>query len=128
MESDGFIDLGAESPDGFMDLWSLGLPDPGVPRLIAAQETPFLAHLPAARGATCSVCTGTAATASLRESTGAQIETMEGAAWALVAQRRAIPFCQIRAISNLAGVRDRASWRIHEALTALAYALKDIVP
>jgi len=128
VESDGFIDLGAETSDGFASLWNLGIPDPGVPQRFQSQDAPFFAHLPAARGATCSVCTGTSATAAVRESTGAQIETMEGAAWALVSQRRSIPFCQVRAISNAAGVRDRSTWKIHEALTALAMVLKDIAP
>lgn len=128
VDSDGFVDLGAESPDGFIDLWDLGIPDPGLPRRILAQDAPFLSHLPAAKGATCSVCTGTLATANLRESTGAQIESMEGAAWALVAYRCSIPFCQVRAISNIAGIRDRTAWKIPQALSALAQVLKDIHP
>lgn len=120
VDEDAFVDLGAETPSGFLDLWSLGLPDPGVERFYLSDVPAFLSSLPSARGATCSTCTGTLSTQRLRESTGAQIETMEGAAWALVASRRAIPFHQVRAISNAAGPRDRLGWRIPEALAALS--------
>jgi len=120
VDEDAFADLGAESPSGFLDLWSLGVPDPGVEKRYLSEVPAFLSHLPGARGATCSTCTGTLATQRLRESTGAQIETMEGAAWALVASRCSIPFHQVRAISNAAGPRDRGGWRIPEALSALS--------
>jgi futalosine hydrolase len=120
VDEDAFVDLGAESPSGFLDLWSLGVPDPGVARRYLSDVPGFLSHLPSARGATCSTCTGTPRTQRLRESTGAQVETMEGAAWALVASRCSIPFHQVRAISNTSGPRDRPSWRISEALAVLS--------
>jgi len=126
VDEDAFVDLGAESPSGFLDLWSLGLAHTGVDRRYPSEVPGFLSHLPSARGATCSTCTGTLATQRLRESTGAQIETMEGAAWALVASRLSIPFHQVRAISNAAGPRDRASWKIAEALTALSSFLESL--
>ena len=45
---------------------------------------------------------------------------MEGAGVAAAAARHGVPFAEVRAISNLVGPRDRAAWRIPEALAALA--------
>jgi futalosine hydrolase len=126
VDEDAFVDLGAESPSGFLDLWSLGVPDPGVDRRYLSEVPAFLSSLPSARGATCSTCTGTLATQRLRESAGAQIETMEGAAWALVASRCSVPFHQVRAISNTAGPRDRRGWKVPEALSALSTFLESL--
>jgi futalosine hydrolase len=126
VDVDSFVDLGAEGPDGFLDLWTLGIPEPGSNRQYLSESFDPIAHLPAARGATCSTCTGTLATQLLREATGAQVESMEGAAWALVAARCSIPFHQIRAISNIAGPRDRLSWKMREALDALSSALEGL--
>jgi futalosine hydrolase len=126
VDSDSFIDLGAQTPDGFLDLWSLGIPEPGSKSRYASPTFEPFAHLPSARGATCSSCTGTLATQREREATGAQVESMEGAAWALVADRCSIPFHQIRAISNIAGPRDRSSWKMREALAALSSTLESL--
>jgi futalosine hydrolase len=123
---DSFIDLGAETPEGFLDLWSLGIPEPGSERRYSASDFPPVAHLPAARGGTCSTCTGTISTQLLREAMGVQVESMEGAAWALVADRCSIFFHQVRAISNLSGPRDRSSWMLREALDALSSTLESL--
>ena len=128
VDAEAFVDLGAESPEGFLDLWSLGIPEPGADRQYLSDAFGPISHLPPARGATCSTCTGTLSTQRSRESTGAQVESMEGAAWALVAGRCSIPFHQIRAISNLAGPRDRSSWKMREALDALASTLESLSP
>ena len=49
---------------------------------------------------------------------GADIETMEGAALHYVALLESIPFLQLRCISNKAEPRNRATWKINEALEA----------
>jgi len=53
----------------------------------------------------------------------AAAENMEGAAVAQVAIWRGLPWAELRAISNPAGVREKAKWRTDEALTALGQAL-----
>jgi len=45
---------------------------------------------------------------------------MEGAAVARVAAAFGIDWLEVRAVSNLVGPRDRAAWRITEALERLA--------
>jgi futalosine hydrolase len=60
-----------------------------------------------------------------RRRTGASIESMEGAAWALACQSAGVPFAQVRSISNVAGPRDRPAWRIPQALAALRRSLEE---
>jgi futalosine hydrolase len=49
-------------------------------------------------------------------------EAMEGFGVATATARVGLPFAEIRAISNPVGPRDRAGWRIPEALAALERA------
>lgn len=50
-------------------------------------------------------------------------ESMEGAALHYICRDATIPFIQIRAISNYIGERNKASWKIQEAITNLNQAL-----
>lgn len=121
IDSDRFLDLGAEEGTGGAPL---RLPFPGLDTRPFSLACPArFAHLPGATGATASLSTGTAATAFSRRDTGADLESMEGAAWALVASMFGIPFCQIRAVSNTAGPRDPSRWTISHALAALHASL-----
>ena len=53
-------------------------------------------------------------------------EAMEGAGVAHVASLHGIPVVELRAISNVVGHRDRADWRLQEALDSLAAAFDAI--
>lgn len=81
---------------------------------------PALAFLPACRGNT------------LQELDdrwrlpGAEVETMEGAAFFESCLRAGIPFAQIRAVSNAVGVRDHSLWDIPLALRNLESALRSL--
>lgn len=123
-------DLGAETPDGFMSVDELGF---GATRIavapqLAARLTAALqaAGLVACSGPilTLSTVTGTAATAAQLEARipGAAAEAMEGYGVALAAQDNAVAVLEVRAISNAVGPRDRAAWRIPDALVALQSA------
>lgn len=48
-----------------------------------------------------------------------EVETMEGAAFFYACKQVGLPFCQIRAISNYVEPRNRANWKIAEAVEAL---------
>jgi futalosine hydrolase len=127
-------DLGAESQDGFLSLDELGF---GSARIAANDELNKRlsdaidsADLPVSIGPilTVSTATGTAeTTAALAERIiGAAAEGMEGHGVAVAAARLGIPITEIRAISNAVGPRDRAAWRIGEALASLEAASKAI--
>ncbi|HEU5271335.1 MAG TPA: futalosine hydrolase [Jatrophihabitans sp.] len=119
-----FADLGAELADGgFAALPELGLgevslpADPAVARLLAERTGAVTGTV-----LTVSTVTGSRSRAERLRRTHPQAvaEGMEGAGVALAAQRAGIPFGEVRAVSNPVGPRDRASWRLAEALAALA--------
>ena len=126
-----FADLGAELGDGeFASLTELGLGEVSLP------ADPVLARLLADRTAavtgtvlTVSTVTGTAARAERlrRAFPDAVAEAMEGAGVALAAARAAVPFGELRAVSNLVGPRDRDGWRLGPALAALAAGLARVL-
>lgn len=116
-------DLGAEAPDGFLSLEDLGLGSSTV-ECDADLVERLATRLPdAVRGPvlTVATATGTAARAEwLRTRHPAAVaEAMEGFGVATAAARAGVPFVEVRAISNAVGPRDRAAWRIGDALTAL---------
>lgn len=123
-------DLGVETPEGFQSVDDLGFGSGIVPVAldIAARWAEALraAGLPAVLGPalTVSTATGTAATALERAARvpGAASEGMEGYGAAVAARDRGVPVMEIRAISNPVGPRDRAAWRIGEALAKLEAA------
>jgi len=68
---------------------------------------------------TSSTCTATDERAlELAERTGGAIESMEGAAVVHVALLRGLPVGEVRGVSNMAGKRNRAKWRLKEAARA----------
>jgi futalosine hydrolase len=125
-------DLGAESPDGFLSLAELGFG--------TSVYEPDLALLAALRAAlptaavgdvlTGSTVTGTAASAEviLARHPGAVAEAMEGYGVACAAATCGVGFAELRTISNLVGPRDRAAWRIGDALAALTTASAAALP
>lgn len=119
-------DLGAESPDGFLSLDRLGFGDT-VADADAALLTTLRGALPDALAGdvlTVSTVTGTAAsTAALAARHPAALaEAMEGYGVACAARDAAVPFAELRTVSNLIGPRDRDGWRIGAALSALTVA------
>ncbi|WP_051529901.1 futalosine hydrolase [Paenibacillus sabinae] len=125
-----FADLGAETPEGFRSAADLGFG-----RVTYPADTGRVAKLAAGLAAaglavstgpvlTVSTATGSAETAAALAARvpGAAAEAMEGCGVAAAAAARNLPVLEIRAISNPVGPRDRAAWRIGEALEALAAA------
>jgi futalosine hydrolase len=123
-------DLGAETPEGFCSLDELGFGSTRIPvdASLVNRVTEALreARLPVTSGPILSVSTVTGTTATALELSlrvpGATAEAMEGYGVATAAQAHGVPILEIRAISNLVGPRDRASWRIKEALDVLEAA------
>jgi futalosine hydrolase len=108
-----FGDLGADSPDGFVDL--------GCSAEMPLDLTPDEGGV---KFVTVSLCTGTdERAAELIARTGAAVESMEGAAVVQVAHSMGCLVGEVRGISNRAGVRERSTWRIPEAIKAAEEAL-----
>ncbi|MEV6763555.1 futalosine hydrolase [Streptomyces sp. NPDC051105] len=124
-------DLGAETADGFVPVTELGFgtvshrpPDPLV--RVTAKATG------ARPGAVLTVSTVTGSAARAAELRArhphALAEAMEGSGVAEAAAAHGVPVLEIRAVSNPVGPRDRAAWRIADALAALTEAFGKLAP
>jgi futalosine hydrolase len=122
-ESEQFGDLGSEAPgpEFFLPIGGFAWCDPAYARPMPLSLGPLGEGAPrAAKGCTVNACTGTAATgARRRAATGADFESMEGAAVALAGSELGLPAAEIRAISNFAAERDMRPENIGIALRAL---------
>ncbi|MFC0526703.1 futalosine hydrolase [Phytohabitans kaempferiae] len=121
-------DLGADSPEGFIPLDDLGFGTtiaPADPALLARLR----AALPTAiTGDILTVNTVTGTAQGVQTLAGrfpaAVAEGMEGYGVARAAAAASVPFAELRTISNAIGPRDRAAWRIPDALAALTAAAR----
>lgn len=123
-------DLGSDSPDGFISVDELGFGS----SVIAAEPDVSAALAGALRSAglearlgpvlTVATTTGTLAGAQALAARvpGAAAEGMEGFGVAEAARQFGVPALELRGISNAVGPRDRAAWKIGEALGALREA------
>ncbi|MCT2592734.1 futalosine hydrolase [Streptomyces sp. N2-109] len=124
-------DLGAEAPDGFRPVTELGfgtvrhLPPEALVQAVAMATGALTGEV-----LTVSTVTGTAERAAelAARHPRAAAEAMEGFGVAEAAAAHGVPVLEIRAVSNAVGPRDRAAWRIPEALRALTSAFGMMVP
>jgi len=135
-----FADEGVETPEGFLSMRDLELPQAARDGELIFNEVPVdfptaetiqeirssLGHqsrIEAGRFCTVSLGSGTdAASRRAEERWSPLAESMEGAAAALVAWRQRVRFSEIRGISNMTGDRNRESWKIAEACEVAAAA------
>ncbi|MFB7517717.1 futalosine hydrolase [Streptomyces sp. NPDC056144] len=127
-------DLGADTPDGYLPVDALGF-GRSVHPVPEALTGPFAAALAAAGlphtlapVLTVSTVTGTAARAAelAGRHPAAAAEAMEGFGVAEAAAGYGVPVIEVRAVSNAVGPRDRAAWRIGDALEALRRAFASL--
>ncbi|CAM5471012.1 Futalosine hydrolase [Streptomyces rochei] len=124
-------DLGAETADGFLPVTELGfgtvthLPPAGLVGAVAAATGSRTGTV-----LTGSTVTGTAERAALLRARHprALAEGMEGFGVAEAAAAHGVPVLELRAVSNPVGPRDRAAWRIGDALAALTDAFGKLAP
>ncbi|WP_406170702.1 futalosine hydrolase [Streptomyces sp. NBC_00996] len=124
-------DLGADTADGFVPVTGLGFgtvshrPPESLVRAIAAATGGRAGTV-----LTVSTVTGTAARAAeLRaRHPRALAEAMEGFGVAEAASAHGVPVLEVRAVSNPVGPRDRAAWRIGDALAALTEGFGKLAP
>ncbi|MEU1150964.1 futalosine hydrolase [Streptomyces sp. NPDC005901] len=138
-------DLGAETPDGFAPVTELGFgaithrPPPALVRETADAcaaatgtdtDTVQTGTVQTATVLTVSTVTGSADRAAelRRRHPRALAEAMEGFGVAEAAALHGLPVLEIRAVSNPVGPRDRAAWRIGDALAALSDAFGKCAP
>jgi futalosine hydrolase len=117
---DAFGDLGAFENGSFTDLQQMDLNyDP-----TWLNGGNIKTGLPEVTGITVQTVTGDKMVLSaLLSKWHPDVESMEGAAAAYVCQQKNVPFVQIRAISNIAGERDKSKWKTGEAIANLNNAL-----
>ena len=125
--ADRIAELGAEDGDAFLTIHQL--------KLLGENEFPFdggllvntnppplppLATLRSVTGITVNTVHGNERTiAEVRDRYDPDVESMEGAAFMYSSLIAGVPFAQVRAVSNAVVRRNRAAWKIDEAIRAL---------
>ena len=125
--SEELPEMGAEADDRFLTLRDL--------KLLADDEFPFregrlvnaeppdiapLQLLPRVSGITINTVHGSdSSIAAVRQRCDPQVETMEGAAFMYACLVSGVRFAQVRAVSNMVERRNRAAWKLKEAVSAL---------
>ena len=119
VDSECVGDMGYQEKDGTFS------PFPSSVRATAVEHAPVhLQKLKSAVGLTVNCCTGTEELGRMRAKMfDADIENMEGAAGIAACMAHNTPVFEIRAVSNMATTRARASWKFNEALAALRQAV-----
>jgi futalosine hydrolase len=125
--ADCVSELGAEDDGQFLTVQQLGLLGPDDPpfnggRLVNPEPRTnrVIAGLPAVNGITVNTVHGSAPSiARVVERFTPDVETMEGAAFMHACLVSGARFAQVRAVSNMVEKRNRAAWKMGEAVAAL---------
>ena len=133
--SDQVAELGAEDGERFLTLDDLdlsgsdGSPSPGGPLLNPAPPaSATLIALPQVSGITVNTVHGREdSIARVVGRLRPQVESMEGAAFMYACLVAGVPFAQLRAVSNRVERRNRAAWRVADALASLTRTAGSIV-
>ena len=133
--ADQMPELGAQDGESFLPIQQLGLLGPNdlpykVGLLVnsAPPAIPALIELPAVTGITVNTVHGDpAAIERVVKRVDPDVETMEGAAFVYACLLQGIPFAQVRAVSNIVERRNRAAWKLPEAIAALGIAVGRII-
>ena len=133
--SDCIAELGAEDDGGFLTAQELGLlADDDVPftggRLVnpAPPRNATLNALPAVAGITVNTVHGNERSiADVTRRFRPQVESMEGAGFMYACLIHGVVFAQIRAVSNVIETRNRAAWKITEAIASLTSTTSNVL-
>jgi futalosine hydrolase len=127
--SDRISELGAEDGDAFLPLDALKLPESGLvgtgSRIVNTSPltNAFVATLPAVDGITVNAAHGhPASIASVVARFHPDVESMEGAAFLSACLAAGLRCAQVRVVSNVIERRNRAAWKLEEAVAALSAA------
>lgn len=133
--SDRIAELGAEDDQTFIKIQDLGL--------VGEDEFPFtggrlmnpappvnstISRLPAVHGITVNTVHGSERSiVAVTSRFQPQVESMEGAAFIYACMIHGIVFAQVRAVSNVVEKRNRANWKMTEAIRNLAEVALNIL-
>ena len=131
VEQDTIADLGVEMGQKFISISQLGLAkdsDISITRNSGGYNRLF-ESLPVANAISKNTGSGRVSMITfLQKHYKVQLESMEGAAFHFVCRQKGIPFCQIRAVSNYVGERDKGKWDIKGSVTVLnEFVLKSFI-
>jgi futalosine hydrolase len=128
--TDRITDLGAQDGGGFLTIQELGLLDENEfpfsgGRLVnrAVPSSAELSRLRPVDGITVNTVHGDEPSiAAVVDRFAPHVESMEGAAFMYACLVHQLEFAQVRAVSNVVERRNRATWKLPEAVSALANA------
>ncbi len=127
-------DLGATQADGsFITAHEMGLIEPNAPPfrdgVLYNDQSYGFSFLPKAHGLSVNNVTGTeSALRQLRHKfPDVDVENMEGAAFFLACLIHQVPFISIRSLSNRVEARQRANWKLAEAINSLNEVLIQMI-
>jgi len=131
LDEDLLADEGVATDQGFSDLGELSLGTVG-PFAMNPVHTGAITELleiqQRVKGATVSSCSGSQQRAlDLAARSGAQVESMEGAAVAFACEQAGVPMVQLRCISNFTGERSLGCWDIEGSSATLQDAVRRVV-
>jgi futalosine hydrolase len=133
LQRDIFADLGALENHHFISLFELGLIDKNEWPYVEGwleNEHDFLpkSTLKKVNGITVNTVSDDLKMVDIfAQKYHASVESMEGAAFHYVCLQENIPFLQLRSISNTVGERDKAKWKMQEAIQNLNKELLSII-
>lgn len=128
-----FGDIGVKEDNEFKDLFDLKLAEKDFPfseKLLVNPHKPLCSKvkLKSVRGVSVNeITTDSRRIQQLMEKYNVIIESMEGAAFHYVCLQEAVPFVQLRAVSNFVGERDKTKWLMKDAIENLNRELINLV-
>jgi futalosine hydrolase len=133
--SDRLVELGAEDGDAFLTIQEMALlGDDEFPftggRLVNASPPVLgpLSSMRAVNGITVNTVHGNdESIARVTKRFAPEVETMEGAAFMYACLIQDVPFAQVRAVSNAVERRNRASWKLDEAIANLGAVARQML-
>ena len=130
---DSFSELGADSPEGFLDLEQMGFPlirQDGINYYNVLENLrPHKKEILQVKGITVNQVAGRETEAKIiQERWNCEIETMEGAAFFHAMIKEKIPFLAYRGISNYVENRNKLNWNIPLAAKNVQIYVTDKLP
>jgi futalosine hydrolase len=125
---DRIAELGAEDGGAFLTMTEIGLPGESAFVNTAPPDSLALRALRPVEGITVNTVHGDERSiAAVVERFHPQVESMEGAAFMCACIDAGVPFAQVRAVSNVVERRNRAAWRLDEAMVNLSRTAAQIL-